>query len=315
MKLKLTYALLALLTAVSFTSCSNDDDNGTNQQPIYYFQAKATTNFVYVKDLAAGTTATYPGSEQLIVFDMNTNTCSIAFSGLKYTTGDAMPFTIANVPLRSYSDPNVMGAEYSDPLTTTGSAANLSITNFKISVLLDPNRTFGVDDDGNKMLAGPQAFISFVIDGRYDVTVVQNKQYFYGTTSSVNPSGNFAPFISKAPKYEVALNYTTGKAQLTIENAKFLEGMPDGITMEFPGIDFTMTDNGLTLSGTDITPRIPKRGEMPAYKASTISGTVTFGNRLDLSFTCPTVPIPMTGTTTYSFTVTVNAPYSLTGGL
>ena len=77
MKLKLTYALLALLTAVSFTSCSEDYDNGTNQQPIYYFQAKATTNFVYVKDLAAGTTATYPGSEQLIVFDMNTNTCSI----------------------------------------------------------------------------------------------------------------------------------------------------------------------------------------------------------------------------------------------
>ena len=313
MKLKLTYALLALLTAVSFTSCSEDD--GPNLQPAIIIGAKATTNFVEVKDITTGTLNFYPGSEQSLVFDSNTNTVTISFNGLKYCSSDPVPFIISSLPLRTYSDPNYKGTEYSDPITTTGSAANLTITNLKLKVLLDPNRTFGINDKGETTLAGPQVFISFVIDGRYDVTVVQNKQYFYGTTSSVNPSGNFAPFISQAPKYEVALNYTTGKAQLTIENAKFLEGMPDGITMEFPGIDFTMTDNGLTLSGTDITPRIPKRGEMPAYKASTISGTVTFGDRLDLSFTCPTVPIPMTGTTTYSFTVTVNAPYSLTGGL
>lgn len=316
MKFRITSAIPALLAIVSLSSCHNDDfdSDGENKLPVYYFQAGAKTNFIAVQDITDGAWRTYQGTEQMIVFNMNTNTCTLSFESLKYNSSDGVPFTLADIPLRTYTDPNVKGAEHSDPLSTSGSSVNLQVTNFKITALLDPNRTFGLDEDGKPDLAGPQIFISFIIDGRYKVRVIQNKNYFYGTTSSINPSGDFQPFTTQASKYELALNYTTGKAQLTIENAQFVTGMPQGITMEFPGIDFTITDSGIDLACSELIPQIPNRGPFPAYKVTNLSGNVPTGERLNLNFTCPTVPIPMNGPT-YSFTVTVNAPYSLTGGL
>lgn len=316
MKTKITSAILALLAVVSLSSCHDDEGTSNNPSlPVYYFQAKSTTNFIAVQDITGGAWNTYAGSEQVIVMDMNTNTCSVAFSNFKYNSSEGVPFTISGVPMRTYTDPNVKGAEYSDQLETSGSSVRLSISNFKIKVLLDANRTFGTDEDGNPDKAGPQVFISFTIDGRYNVRVIQNKNFFYGNTTSVNPSGNFDPFTTQASKYELQLNYTTGKAQLSIENARFVSSMPEGITMEFPGIDFTITDSGLTLDSNELIPQIPNRGPFPDYKVTNLSGDVPTGDRLNLSFSCPTVPIPMGSTTTYQFNVTVNAPYSLTGGL
>ena len=140
---------------------------------------------------------------------------------------------------------------------------------------------------------------------------MQKNNYFYGLTSSVCSTGDFAPFYTKDSKYRLTLNPTTRKARLTIEDAQFVTGMPAGITMDFSDIPFSVNDNGISLEAASIIPTAMNR-PFEAYEVTSLRGNVSYASKLALTFTCPHVPIPMTSDNTYSFSVTVDAPYSLT---
>lgn len=324
MKLRFIYLLTALMAMMSLTSCHNDDsfgNGGGSMLPIYYINAKKTTNFVAVKEKGETDWKYYSGADVLMIFDMNDNTCSFSVSEMEFDTDRRATMSVAGIPMTDYRDSAVKGCQGAGPYeTATASTELLQITNVRIKALLDPERTFGtdgVDEQGNPKpkQVGAQVAFSFTINGEYDVQVIPNKHYFYGTTISTNPSHDFATFSTTKSKYEMALNSTTGKAQLSIENALFVDGMPEGINMTFPGIDFKVTDLGIEFESESLIPQLPQTPPrpMPAYKVSPFHATILTGELMNMNFTCPAIPIPANQTqNTYEFQVSARLPYSLT---
>lgn len=316
MKIKFLSATCGIIALATMSSCSQTEVKNENLKPIYYIPASASSNFVAVKTEGSEAWKYYPGIDYTLVFDENDNTCTIQLVNLQFDEKEKATMTFGYVPRATFRDPMVKGVNITDPFQlSSGSTATYTISDLKVTCLLDEARTFGTTEDDNGKVTpikvGAQNAISFTIDNKYHVRVIQNKNYFYGTTFSTSNSGDFDPFSTKKAKYCVSLDYKSNKALMTIENAKFITSMPEGITMEFPDIDFSMSDNGFTLNCRQLIPRANNR-PFQAYEVIDLVGTVTTAQTLALSFTCPHVPIPMTGTETYSFNVSVDANYSLT---
>lgn len=318
MKIRLLSAVAGALALLSSTSCSHTSwDQDLPDKPVYYFNSTEDDTFIAVNKIGTETWTTYRGAKYVLIYDENDNSATLQISDMQYGPAetDRLTMTLAYMPQASFTDPNKKGAKHSDPVTLgSGSTSSVTISNISICTLLDQQRTFGTKDDaqGNPVPVevGAQTFISFTINGTYNVRVIQKQNYFYGVTTSVCTNGEFAPFTTTKANYRLTLDYKTMKANLTIENAQFVSNMPEGITMTFPAIDFTVTGNGISLLSSELTP-VYNSIPMPAYKVTTLTGNVINEDRLTLNFTCPEVPIPMNSDNKYSFNVSANLPYSL----
>ena len=318
MKIKLLSAMCGLLALASFSSCSQTEITNENLKPIYYLNLSSSDNFVAVQTKGESNWKYYPGIDYTLIFDENDNTCTAQFVNLQFNDNekDRTTMTFGYIPRTSFTDPMVKGVNVTTPFQlSSGSTATYTIRDLKITCLLDEKLTFGTTEDANGKVTpktvGPQNAISFTIDDKYLVRIIQKKNYFYGSTFSVCTDGDLGQFITRDAKYCVTLDYRSQQALMTIENAQFVSSMPTGITMTFPGIDFAMSDNGFTLNCTQLIPQANNR-PFQAYEVTDLTGTVVTAQTFDLKFTCPHVPIPMTSTDTYSFDVTVDANYSLT---
>lgn len=318
MNLKTISLFCGALLTLSLSSCQSisGSDPEEPQKPIYTFEQKASDCFIAVQNLGNYEWNYYEGCTTTVYIDENDNTCSVQLADLKYGENLRTTLTLLNIPQSSFKDPNVKGAIYPASFTVS-SAATLSsyiVSDLRIECLLDADRTFGstVENGVTKPTpVGIQTFISFTIDNRYKIRVMQRNNYFYGLTSSVCSNGDFDPFHTQNSKYRLNLNPETKKARLTIENAQFVTGMPSGITMDFADIMFSINENGVTLESASLIPTAMNR-PFEAYEVTYLRGNVSYAGKLTLSFTCPHVPIPMNSDDTYSFSVTVDAPYSLT---
>lgn len=315
MKIKLLSAACALFALTAMSSCSETEVTNENLKPIYYIPGAASSNFVAVQKVGTDTWTYYPGIDYTLVFDENDNTCTIQLVSLQFAADKKETMVFGYIPRTTFRDPMVKGVDNPTSFQlSSGSTSTYTISDLKVTCLLDEERTFGYTEEAGKLTptkVGAQNSISFTIDNQYRVRVIQNKNYFYGTTISTCSSGDFDAFSTKKAKYCVSLDYRTQIALMTIENAQFVTGMPEGITMEFPGINFALSDNGFTLNCDQLIPRANNR-PFQAYEVTGLRGNVTTAQTFDLSFTCPHVPIPMTSTDTYMFNVTVDANYSLT---
>ena len=112
MKLRFIYLLTALMAMMSLTSCHNDDsfgNGGGSMLPIYYINAKKTTNFVAVKEKGETDWKYYSGADVLMIFDMNDNTCSFSVSEMEFDTDRRATMSVAGIPMTDYRDSAVKG--------------------------------------------------------------------------------------------------------------------------------------------------------------------------------------------------------------
>ncbi len=317
MNLKTIPICCGFLAILSLSSChSTEFKNEIPPKPIYQFEQNASDNFVAVQNLKNYDWSYYDGCNYTIIFDENDNSCSIQISDIQFDQNQRTTLTFLNLPQTSFKDPNVKGTSYVGSFATNSEASMSTyyISDLSIECLLDQDRTFGYTEKNGEQIPAPvgvQPFISFTINNSYKIRIIQKKNYFYGLTSSVCSGGEFDPFHTQSSKYLLNLNPTMKTARLTIENAQFVNGMPKGITMDFSGIDFTITDTGILLASASLIPTANNR-PFQMYEVTDLQGIVSYATKLALSFHCPHVPIPMDSDDTYSFSVTVDAPYSLT---
>lgn len=134
----------------------------------------------------------------------------------------------------------------------------------------------GSDDDEPEPQPEPE---TTAIDATYTGTTV--------TTHSDDPS---TAFTSTSGTYRFVPGKDGKKATLCIENAHFIDGMPELGMMEFKGISYTIKNNGTakavaTFSCDALTPEIANR-PFPAFPITDLTATMHPGKSLELNFVC-----------------------------
>lgn len=316
MKLKTISFFCGALALMSLTSCHSTtwDEDNKPAKPIYYFSQPKADNFIAVQNKTDLSWKYYDGCDIEFLFNENDNSCSIAITDMQIDADQRSSFTFLNIPQVSYNNASVKGAQAVNPFQNTGigSGSTYTISDLTITCILDEKRTFGKKDVNGVPTPNPvgvQAFIAFTINNQYKVRVVQRDHYFYGLTSSVCATNEFEPFYTQKSIYRLTLAPNNGAARLTIEEAQFISGMPAGITMDFSGLSFALTDDGIRIASSSLIPTVGNR-PFEVYEVTGLYGNVSYADKLRLNFTCPHVPIPMTSDNTYSFNVTVDATYT-----
>lgn len=302
---------VALVAACSFTSCIGLGEEPVPEAKLMYFTFEAKDNFVASRATGAEAYSLFGGAKTEVVIDMNSGVCNIKINDITYSA-DAAPVSMLmqNIQLTSQADPFQRGVQIAGPFAFTATnGTTMTIKNLNMAMLLDENRTFGTNENNNQpKLAGCHLFLSFVVNDKYEVRLIMKENHFYGKTTSMSIDGTFPTYTSAAPKYNVSLNPTTGTADVNIEGARFMEAMPKGINMTFPGVPFTITPSGISLFSADVIPTSGGR-PFPPYKAVNLTGKVANDRTFDLNFTCPTISIKDQGV--FAFNITVDATYSL----
>ena len=173
----------SLLLCVLFTSClgSNESTMTMNRQLL------PINNFSYITDLENQSSAiNAAGSTTTISIDFNAQTCGVDVAGLQLKPGGAnysfsiepTKFTFDRIGALQLSIPS-----YVDPITGT------TIDNFKLRMLERTMNNMGF----------PIWNISFRVDNKYDVVVVQNNMILFGESVFTDPDGK--EFTTNTPYY------------------------------------------------------------------------------------------------------------------
>lgn len=112
---------------------------------------------------------------------------------------------------------------------------------------------------------------------------------FAGNTVTYPTANPSSTYTSAVGTYRFEVDESNSTARLYIENANFLENMPQLGVMEFGGISFAMTANGnervATFACDALTPEIAGR-PYPAFPITDLEATMRPGKSLELNFIC-----------------------------
>lgn len=126
-------------------------------------------------------------------------------------------------------------------------------------------------------------------DASDEAPAIPRENLFAGTTTTFPVEDPSSVYESTKSTYMVTLN-DDGTAVVSINNADFLQGMPELGVMNFRGIKYSIdtTDKEapvVTLSCTELTPEIGER-PFPAFPITELTATMNPGKNIVLSFVC-----------------------------
>lgn len=118
---------------------------------------------------------------------------------------------------------------------------------------------------------------------------IPRENLFEGKTTTFPIEAPSSVYESSKSTYMVTLN-DNGTAVVSINNADFLQGMPELGIMNFRGIRYSVGNADpespvITLSCTELTPEIGER-PFPAFPITELTATMVPGKKIDLSFIC-----------------------------
>lgn len=248
MKKLLIPGLMLALASTALTSCMDDEDNKTTNTVTRSY----TECFNTVYDSATGeiTYNTNPSyTINITTVSDGTATVAVSMSGVRF--GD----------LAGTFDLPAVDFKMSTTGFSTASATDLRpVSNVQPVPVTFDTFSFGLLDRyiRNEATAQteivPAYTISFMVNGRYTVTVYPTRSlYFAKTTSTADADGS--EFTSTNPRYTVTLNPATLKGSISIAGAQFLANMP-AMNMDFTDIPFTAGINTLELAAESLVPSI-----------------------------------------------------------
>ena len=143
---------------------------------------------------------------------------------------------------------------------------------FLLFLIAFPLTSCGDDDDTND-----------------EIQTIPRENLFAGTTTTFPVEDPSSVYESSKSTYMVTLN-DNGTAVVSINNADFLQGMPELGVMNFRGIKYSIDNSDkespvITLSCTELTPEIGER-PFPAFPITELTATMHPGKKITLSFVC-----------------------------
>ena len=291
-----SFACMAAAISGTLVSCDNDNNLEFDEQTITLtlLPAGSFTAVAPIENPSDSDWKLFSGAGYMFVFDFKTNTCAIQVENLKVDNSTTpLSFTLTNLPQSTEKDVNVRGVDTYGPYAFEGPDSRTHLVkNIRLFCLRDANRHF---DDEN--VAVPTFFLSFDLDDT-QVKVVPYNEIYFGTTTSTNLSNTSNVESAKTAKYLVTFNmlkYNNGQysfnpdnrtVDITILNPKFIPSMPDMIKqITFPGIPFTLDENGFTLESSALLPVINTR-PFSDFPISDLSAEIVYEKSMNLEFDC-----------------------------
>lgn len=270
---KIFGAFCALL-ALAVASCIPSGSGETVEEKTF------PSCFVNVTDIADGTNTVYTQVAYQLTLNYTNNTADLLVSNLRLPDETTYPtMTLKNMPI-SYDKEGwiiVKGTAVSPEMTGVGNKPLLD--NIEIKLL---NRY----SDLGYVLA---LLIQYTINGRYSVASSFAGQLLFGKTKSVLVGSDPAQtFETDESNYELLFDFTKKTLKMTINNAKFLDKMPNGMNIVLKDIPFTMSGATAHWNVDAIKPYL---ADVPQenFPITDMVGNFNFGSGMTMRFTCKPV--------------------------
>ena len=262
MKLYIKLLSLVAVMALSMTSC--DKDNKDN--PVITEQTFPSF-YASVNDLSNGVSALYSNVSYLVYLNYSTMRAEVHISGLKLPDGTIYPtLKLTDIAWRIDSDQwKVISGKSLIP-TVTGYDNLPMFSSFEMRIF---ERV--LDNQGSAYYS-PGVSVTYTLDSRYRVASANPQQLLYGSTESTSASGK--KFETNVTEYITAFNVDTRTLKISMNNAKFEEGMPMSLNIDLSNIPVT-----------SITPSI---GGTPfeAFPITDLKGYIDPATGLHFTFHC-----------------------------
>ncbi len=270
---KIFGAFCALLVLV-MASCDPSSSGETIQEQTF------PSCFVNVTDIADGTNTVYTQVGYKLTLNYTNNTADLLVSNLRLPDETAYPaMTLKNMPI-SYDKEGwiiVKGTAVSPEMTGVGNKPLFD--SFELRLL---GRIAG----GSYV---PALVMQYTIDGRYSVASSFAGQLLLGKTKSVLVGSDPAQtFETDESSYELLFDFTKKTLKMTINNAKFLDKMPNGMNIVLKDIPFTMSGATAHWNVDAIKPYL---ADVPQenFPITDMVGNLNFGSGMTMRFTCKPV--------------------------
>lgn len=279
MKKTILYGVIAVasLASPALTSCLGNDEPDAPSS--FTATLNPDLNFTGVKEIHTGEWKSYPGGTVRYMYDFENSTMQFGVSGMAIAQGENLTFSVPSIPL-TFDKDGAWVANHQGPFTVSGAGQTHVLTDLKTYIRLPQN-------------AASILMTEFTIDGEYLVRVFPNINYFGGYTRV--STGDGAPYTTDLTYYDLYLSQKTMTAELFAFQSKFTETMPV-MNLVYPGLSFTLTDEGLSFSQTNVLPytvTFDQQGKeeengrkpWPDFKLSEFSGKMAVAKSLEFSCT------------------------------
>lgn len=263
--MKFNYLLSAvLISGLLFSSCNVDSDDDDNYMSVDY----ACSNLIIPNNGEAfATSAVY----NLIYYYLSgnvvasTDNLNLGYGNQKFVT-NAMP---CETKLYTIDwSPNAL-----DVTTFSGGSANsdgLSIRNLKgyASSVVNILSTNDPIIPAYPFTAQIPLVISYNVNNDYTVKTFMADAIYRGQTRVATVGSGEAPYTNDNIRYRVIFSKDYKKADFVIYNAKFADRMPVTINFVITDLDVAFTQNGYSITGSNLTPSTFEGGELtpaPTY--------------------------------------------------
>lgn len=277
---------IALAGMAGLTACNNDEAGDL------IVAQSVTDSYVYMLNTATGDDCYSTSVSYEIRYNYTNSTGEVNLSNLQMPDGSKYP-TMKLSGLKFAIDQDGWRI-------LTGSNIKPSISGFANAPVFDRFELHELDRTINGSYF-PALKVAYTIDGVNTAVGSLHDQVLWGTVISTDSEG--ATFTDTDNQiFVLQFDYEKQTAALTINNAKFSQGMPS-MTMTFAGIPYTMSIDGrIVLKATDdIIPTIGGT-PYPQFAILNFRGECLLGQSLVVDFGCR----PMG----QAYTVHANLPYS-----
>lgn len=221
----------ALLASLILTSCVGGDEPENTWKYTY------TDNFSRISNLQSEAVYNAKGATYIISCDLNTGICDLSVSGLELQPGKS-PINLSLKDLKfAYNKKGGLevnaSAVTSDIAGTTHEITNLALLHYRIYM----------PQINNSAIASTYT-ISFVVDGIYQVRVVQKSVVQPGSTTVTNLANDAIEELT-LPYYSYDLNNETMKAVFRAHNIRYGSQLPINITVT--DVPFTVGPSGVEM--------------------------------------------------------------------
>lgn len=245
---------VAFAAALTLASCNSDSENSYTTSvnvPAYNLYSPVSGDGTVSVGLGRYSVATtFPEQTIQLVGDMVYGGTSLSFTSVD------MPFTA------KYASVGDVNREVISFSATDATATGSKVTNLKATV------TQAAYEPGNTSVPGyPERFVpgsslhylvaDYILNGETHVRTFWPDMTFVGTTTTTYP-GMDTFYTNTDISYRVIIqrdanNTLQNKADIIFYNAKFAPQAPE-ITVVLKDLDLAFTNNGYTISGTNVVP-------------------------------------------------------------
>lgn len=288
MKLKSFLLFGVVCAAVTLTSCDKSNDNiDTIYEQSFMNCYAVVTDMMNPTNQTVSTPITMKWTTNWTKFTAEGTIAGLKLDGSTYPT-----ITVSNIP---WTATTWCTASAASPQATLTTGTPALISEFKLEWLdrLDFGMAIGAYDPGMTF--------SFVLDGRYKVVGSRAPIVLAGTTTSVPAEG--PEFSTGKAVYSFMLDFEKRTAEIRLVNIQFSSMMPQMSQMSFPGVPFTIAEDGKTIN-LQCESLIPSIGTTPypTFPITQLSGTITPGTGAKLEFVCTYKDVPFTVTADINYT-------------